>query len=285
MDSTSSDSDDAPTETDGTSTDSDTDGASTETPNDPASVGRLRRIGVLAYGVAAYVAFLLVTLYAVGFLGDFAVPKTINSGPDAPLATALAVNLALLGAFALQHSGMARAGFKRWWTSVVPESVERSTYVLLSSLALALLFWGWRPLSDVVWRAEEPLLRAGLLGLYALGWIVVVASTFMISHADLFGLRQAYAAFRGREPTSPEFQTRWLYRYVRHPIMLGFVVVFWATPDLTVGRLLFAAAATGYALVGIWLEERDLLDAFGGTYADYRREVPMLFPFGRRKAK
>lgn len=245
----------------------------------------LRRVGAFVYGVVAYLAFLITILYAVGFVGDFVVPKTINSGASAPFATALAIDVALLGVFALQHSGMARPAFKRWWTSIVPEPVERSTYVLLSSLVLGLLFWQWRPIPGVVWNVEEPAFRAVLYGLYGLGWAIVVLSTFMISHADLFGLKQVYAYLRDREPTPPEFQVRYLYRFVRHPIMLGFVVAFWATPEMTVGHLLFAVLGTAYVLVGIQLEERDLLDVHGDDYATYREEVSMLLPFGRQKSK
>lgn len=249
----------------------------------------MRRILAITYGVLAYALFLAVFLYAIGFVGGFLVPKTIDSGASGAIWWAVLVDLGLLGLFAVQHSLMARPGFKRWWTKLVPRSVERSTYVLFSSLALALLFWQWRPLAGEVWSVEAPSGRALLWGLFAVGWGLVLASTFMISHAHLFGLRQVYDRFREREPASPGFQTPGLYRHLRHPIMLGFVIAFWATPEMSLGHLLFAAAASGYILVGVTLEERDLVNAFGARYRAYREQVPMLLPGlkggGRRRGE
>jgi protein-S-isoprenylcysteine O-methyltransferase Ste14 len=231
------------------------------------------------FGVASYVLFLATFLYAVGFVGGFLVPKTIDSGVSGHLLAAVGVDLLLLGLFAAQHSGMARRGFKRWLGRLAPRSLERSTYVLASSLTLLLLFWQWRPLPAVMWRVDDPF-AAGLLRIvFALGWLTVLLGTFMINHAHLFGLSQVWAWLRGREAHEPRFQTLWLYRYVRHPLMVGFVVAFWATPVMSVGHLLFAAAATGYIVVGTLLfEERDLERYLGDPYRRYRREVPAFIP-------
>lgn len=232
----------------------------------------------LAYGTLSYGLFLAVFLYAIGFVGDFLVPKTVDSGPAGAPWPAVVVNLALLGLFGFQHSVMARPGFKKWWTKVVPQPVERSTYVLFASLALALVFWQWRPLPAEVWSLEGAWARGLAWGLFALGWAIVLASTFMISHAHLFGLRQVSDYHRQRAPSSPGFQTPGLYRHLRHPIMLGFLIGFWATPRMTVGHLLFAGVASGYILVGVSLEERDMLRTFGERYRAYRRQVPMFLP-------
>jgi protein-S-isoprenylcysteine O-methyltransferase Ste14 len=238
----------------------------------------MTRLPAFLYGVAAYAITLVTFAYAVGFVGGFAVPKTIDSGSTGSVLTAVLVDLGLLALFALQHSVMARQGFKAWWTRVVPKPVERSTYVLATSLVLAAVFAFWRPLPDVVWSVDATPARAVLWGLYGTGWIVVLAGTFMIDHFDLFGLRQVWAHLKGEEYSHPEFQTTGLYREVRHPLMLGFVVAFWATPEMTVGHLLFAAVSTAYILVGITLEERDLLSFHGETYRRYRRTTPMLIP-------
>jgi protein-S-isoprenylcysteine O-methyltransferase Ste14 len=243
------------------------------------------RMLAFLYGVVSYLVFLATFLYAVGFVGNVAVPKTIDrGGAESPFATALLVNAALLGLFAVQHSAMARPGFKKWWTKFVPKQVERSTYVLLSSLALVLLFWQWRPMTGVVWGVENAAGRAALWALFAAGWLLVLLSTFIINHFDLFGLRQVALYQRGSEYTPVEFKISGFYKFIRHPLLLGFVIAFWATPVMTVGHLLFAVATTAYMLVAIQLEERDLASFHGEEYAAYKRQVPMLIPLPGRKA-
>jgi protein-S-isoprenylcysteine O-methyltransferase Ste14 len=240
------------------------------------------------YGVASYVFFLATFTYAIGFVGNLPLlPKTIDSGAAAPLLEALLVNLALLGLFAVQHSVMARRGFKRWWTRVIPESVERSTFVLAATAVLALLLWQWRPIAEpVVWSVTDPLGRGVLLAVFGLGWAVLLISTFLINHFELFGLRQVWAKLRGHNLPEQVFHTPLFYRHVRHPIYLGFVLGFWATPHMTAGHLLFAVATTGYILIGIWFEERDLVAQFGDRYRVYRQQVGMLLPkLGGRNRK
>ena len=236
-----------------------------------------RRIPILCYGVAAYALFLLTSLYAVGFVGGFATPTTLDGRRQTALTAALAVDLGLLGLFALQHSGMARPAFKRQWTRFIPEPIERSTYVLLSSLALLLLFWQWQPIGGVIWEARATASQWVLSALSAAGWLIVLMTTFLINHFDLFGLRQVWLSFRGRPYTHLGFATPWPYRVVRHPLYVGWLLAFWATPRMTITHLVFAAVLTAYILVAITLEERDLV-RMHPEYAEYRRRVPKLVP-------
>jgi protein-S-isoprenylcysteine O-methyltransferase Ste14 len=240
----------------------------------------MRRALSFTYGLVSYLLFLAVFLYSIGFVGDFAVPRSIDAGgPEATFWPALLVNLGLLGLFALQHSGMARPGFKTWWTRIVPEPIERSTYVLVASAVLALLCWQWRPMPEVVWHVEAAWAQWTLWGLFGLGWLLVLTATYMISHWHLFGLKQVHEHLRGDELSAPEFQIRGYYQYVRHPLNLGFLIAFWATPEMTVGHLLFALATTGYIFVAMVLEERDLIARFGERYRQYRERVPMIVPW------
>jgi protein-S-isoprenylcysteine O-methyltransferase Ste14 len=231
-----------------------------------------------AYGAAAYLVFFGTILYAIGFTTGLVVPKTIDDGLSGSMAEALIINLALLSVFALQHSIMARKPFKRWWTKIVPAAIERSTYVLLASLILILLFWQWRPMPDVVWHVSEPTLAMALTGLSLFGWVIVFLSTFLINHFELFGLQQVVRNLAGRPSAEPTFRTPFLYKLVRHPLYLGFIIAFWAAPTMTVGHLLFAGVTTAYILVAIMLEERDLVDLFGDEYRRYRERVGMLLP-------
>jgi len=248
------------------------------------------RLAILLYAIVSYGIFTASFLYALGFVGNYVVPKSIDTPIDVSAAAnpgeAIVVNLLLMSLFAIQHSVMARASFKRWLTQFLPPACERSTYVLLSSLILLLLFWQWRPIPAPVWQVHG--ITAWLLiGVHWLGWLIAFASTHMIDHFDLFGLRQAFVALRGTEMPGQSFKTPLLYKIVRHPLMLGFLLAFWATPEMTAGHLLFAIANTAYILVALQFEERDLIAAFGATYQEYRRRVPMLVPrlFGRRRTE
>ncbi len=239
------------------------------------------RLLAVVYGVLSYLVFLISFLYAIGFVTNFGVPKGIDSGVPGPVLGAVLVNMLLMGLFALQHSIMARPGFKAWWTKFVPEPVERSTYVLLSSLALLLLYWQWQPIPGLVWSVEGT--GATLLwAICAAGWAVVLLSTLMIGHFELIGLQQVYANLKNLRPAAPNLITPGLYGLVRHPIMTGFIIAFWATPQMSWGHLLFAAVTTVYILIALQFEERDLIGIFGDRYREYKNKVPMLVPFLKR---
>jgi protein-S-isoprenylcysteine O-methyltransferase Ste14 len=238
----------------------------------------------LLYGAASYVLFLASFLYAIGFMANAWVPKGINDGVAGDTGTAVVVNLLLLSLFAVQHSIMARPGFKAKWTKIVAPSVERSTFVLLTSLILFLIFWKWQPITGNVWHVESQAGSMVLWAVFALGWLIVLVSTFLINHFDLFGLRQVWLRFRNQEYTGLRF-TEWsLYKYVRHPILLGFIIAFWATPHMTWGHLLFAAVTTAYMLVAIQFEEHDLVSEHGDRYLEYRKRVPMILPLGGKRS-
>lgn len=242
------------------------------------------RIVAFIYGVVCYAIFFFTFLYAIGFVGNFIVPKSIDSAPIIPLEQALLVNVGLLGLFGLQHSAMARQEFKTLWTKIVPKPVERSTYVLFSSLCLITLFYFWQPLGITIWQVESPIFRNLLYVCFGFGWLVVLVSTFLINHFDLFGLRQVYLYLRSKDYTPLKFVTPGPYQYVRHPLYLGWFFAFWSTPTMTVAHLVFAVVTTVYILVAIQLEERDLISLHGKAYADYRDRVPMLIPFVGRKS-
>jgi protein-S-isoprenylcysteine O-methyltransferase Ste14 len=237
------------------------------------------------YGVVAYFIFLATFLYAIGFVSSLLVPKHIDSVPEVPLDHALLINAGLLTLFALQHSIMARPGFKKWWTMFVPEPIERSTYVLLASICLIVLFYYWQPLGGVIWDVESPVLRLALQTLSMIGFTIVLVSTFLINHFDLFGLRQVWYYLQGRPYESLPFRTPFFYKYVRHPLYLGFLIAFWSTPTMTAAHLFFAIMTTGYILTAIQLEENDLVKTFGKRYRDYKQSAPMIIPFLRRSKK
>jgi protein-S-isoprenylcysteine O-methyltransferase Ste14 len=237
------------------------------------------RLIAFLYGLISYVIFFASFLYAIGFVEGLVVPKTIDGGAIVPLAEVLVVNLLLMSLFAIQHSVMARPQFKQWWTRLVPKSVERSTYVLLSSLALLLLFWQWRPMPAVVWQIGNPQTAMAVVGLSLVGWLIVLTSTFLINHFELFGLHQVANNLTGRAMPASHFRTPLYYKFVRHPIYLGFIIAFWAAPTMTMGHLLFAAVTTAYIFVGIVLEERDLVAVFGDEYRRYKNRVSMIVPW------
>jgi protein-S-isoprenylcysteine O-methyltransferase Ste14 len=242
----------------------------------------MSKIAAFVYGLVAYVVFAFTFLYAIGFVTDLVVPKAIDSGDVVPTGEAVAVNLVLMSLFAVQHSIMARRQFKEWWTRFVPAAIERSTYVLVASLLLALLFWQWRPLPMVLWQVTNLQIAAALTGLSLLGFLLVLTSSFLINHFELFGLHQVASNLAGRGVPAPRFRTPVLYRLVRHPLYLGFIIAFWATPVMSVGHLLFAAVTTAYILVGALLEERDMVELFGDEYRRYQARVSMLVPLWRK---
>ncbi|MGH6738693.1 MAG: methanethiol S-methyltransferase [Bradyrhizobium sp.] len=239
------------------------------------------RLIAFLYGALCYAFFFITFLYAIGFVENLLVPQTIDVGPQAPVTEALIVNLILMSLFAIQHSVMARPQFKQWWTQFVPKAVERSTYVLFSTAALALLCWQWRPITAVVWHVENPMVAHLLIGLSLFGFVLVLTSTFLINHFELFGLHQVVNNLTARPMPPTRFRTPLLYKFVRHPLYLGFIIAFWSAPTMTAGHLLFAAVTTAYIFVGILLEERDLVDLFGDDYRRYRQRVAMIVPWRR----
>jgi protein-S-isoprenylcysteine O-methyltransferase Ste14 len=240
------------------------------------------RLLAFVYGIVCYLIFLATFLYAIAFVGGFLVPTSLDSAPTATFGESLLIDAILLGVFAVQHSVMARPAFKRWWTRFVPVAVERSTYVLFASLALILLFWQWRPLGGTVWQVDNEIGRAVLWALFTLGFLDVLICTFLIDHFELFGLRQVYFNLKGKPMPPARFVEPWLYRYVRHPMMIGFFFAFWATPHMTLTHLVFAIATTAYILIALRLEEHDLAESIGAPYRDYQRRVRMLVPLPRK---
>jgi len=247
------------------------------TESDTPSNGRLKKMAILTYGVISYMIFFASFLYAIGFIGGFGVPTTLDGPREIELSSALLINLGLLTLFAVQHSVMARPAFKRWWTSIIPQASERSTYVLLSSLALIAVFIWWQPLGGSIWHVDNPIARTALYTAFGAGWAVVLWSTFLINHFDLFGLRQVWLEFQDKPYTELNFVMPWLYRIIRHPLYFGWLMVFWFTPEMSMAHLLFAVITSAYIFVGIYLEERDLKEVHEG-YAQYQKDVPMIVP-------
>jgi len=247
----------------------------------------MKRPFFLFYGVAAYALFHAAFLYLIGFVANLCVPRSVDVGGPASTSagSAVVINLLLIAAFGVQHAIMARPAFKAWWTRFVPAPLERSTFVIATCAALGLIYWQWRPLGETVWSVQQPTAAYALWGLCALGWTIALASTFLIDHWELFGLRQSIAGWRGVPHRRPEFVTRGLYRYVRHPLMLGMLLAFWATPEMTLSHLVFALGMSSYVLIGVSLEERDLMNAHPRDYADYRRRTGMLLPSPRRRRR
>jgi methanethiol S-methyltransferase len=241
----------------------------------------MSKLLVSLYGIVSYIVFFLSFLYAIGFVGNFIVPKSIDSGESGPIISSLIINMLLLTLFAVQHSVMARPVFKQWFIKYIPVVIERSTYVLLSSLILFLLYWLWQPMPVIVWNIESSIGSLILMGLFWFGWLFVLLSTFMINHFDLFGLRQVYINFKDQEYRHLEFRAVGLYKLCRHPIMLGFIIAFWATPTMSVGHLLFSTITTAYIFIALQFEERDLIGFFGDVYKNYQSKVPMVFPYKR----
>lgn len=239
---------------------------------------------IFIYGIIAYFIFLISFLYAIGFVGNIIVPKAIDSGAETTMYSSIFINVILLSVFALQHSIMARPVFKRWFTTIISPAMERSTYILLSSLALILIYWQWKPITTIVWETENTILSGIITGIFFLGWLIVLLSTFMINHFELFGLAQIFDNLKNKKTPNPKFQTNYLYKLVRHPLMLGFLIAFWATPTMTVGHLLFTLVTTIYIFVAVkFLEEKDLRKTIGEKYETYQKEVPMIIPFTKNK--
>lgn len=243
----------------------------------------MKRLSIFLYGVFSYLAFFVTFLYLIAFLGNLVVPKSIDSGLTIGIPQSVIINLGLLSLFVIQHTIMARPGFKRWWIKLIPEPMERSTYVLATSIILALLCWQWHPMTDLIWSVDNETGKAILFGFSFLGWGLVLFSSFVINHFDLFGLRQVWSYLRNQEYSPVQFQMKSLYKYIRHPLVLGIIVGSWATPRMTMGHLLLAVTFTAYILVGIQFEEHDLVHFFGESYTNYRRRVPMLVPFTKKR--
>tara|TARA_R110002051_G_scaffold297564_2_gene364003 strand:+ start:53305 stop:54042 length:738 start_codon:yes stop_codon:yes gene_type:complete len=245
----------------------------------------MKKVLIVIYGIIAYLIFLVAFLYAIGFVGNLFVPKSIDTGEETSLIPAVIINLGLLSLFALQHSIMARPAFKKWFTKIIDPAMERSTYILLSSLILLFMYWKWQPMTTIVWETEN-IVSLIVMAIFFLGWTIVFLSTFMISHFELFGLTQIYQNFKDQSLTYPEFQVNWFYKLVRHPLMLGFIIAFWAAPTMTYGRLLFAVVTTAYMLIAVkYLEEKDLRNLLGKDYENYQKRVPMIFPFTKFKKR